>query len=156
MPVSKIADFKLKQIDLTDNTTVAHAPSSNTQTLQPPAGKIYEIVRIFYLAGDPAGSSAGTHSLTVTYDTTYTTYFGILYMSSTTGNDLATYFSLLVGNSAEAPASDTIQAQLNNGVGQLLASHDYPISFIYTNSTDVDQTGTRRLVILVKEYDEVQ
>ena len=53
--------FKLKTVDLSDDTTIAPA-GQNTQTLQPADGKIYEVIGIYVSIPDPAGSGAGTSS----------------------------------------------------------------------------------------------
>lgn len=146
--------FKLKLIDLSDNTTVAHAPTSNTQTLQPASGKIYEIIKIFIYIPDPAGSAAGTHELIMHHTTDGSSVYGTFLLRATTGNSLGTYYSAFTADSAEAPGEAITQGQILNGFGDILCSYTYPIYFKYTNSTDVDQSGTRVIKVLVKEYNE--
>ena len=36
----------------------------------------------------------------------------------------------------------------------MIASNDYPIDFTYVNDTDVNQTGTRTIKVLVEEIPE--
>jgi hypothetical protein len=154
MPIAFNPHFKLKVIDLTDDTTVGPA-GSNTQTLTPPAGKIYSIKYIYYNAPDPAGSGAGTHELAIERILVTSERRNAL-VKATTGNtiNIGTN-SLWAGDSAEYPSNANQQHDLMYR-GDLICSNDYPIKFVYNNDTDVNQTGTRVLEILVKEYDEVR
>jgi len=152
MGIVKNNNFKLKHISLTDDTSVI-ATGTNTQTLTPPTGKIYIIRMIYYHAPDPAGSSAGTHELTI-QRIMVTTARRLAFLRSTTGN--AIYYNDLVMNadSSEIPTSVQEQFLLNIG-GLIVASNSYPIQFKYDNDTDVAQAGTRTLEILVEEHNEV-
>ena len=143
--------IKLSHSDLSDNTAVA-AAGSNTQTLTPVAGKIYVIRNIFYNAADPAGSGAGTHTLSCRQ--VYVSSDRVLFeITATTGNDIKITQVAFVGDSSEAPSNAREQALLQKG-GQLWASNSYPLKFTYTNNTDVQQAQTRTLEILYTEHDE--
>jgi len=146
--------FKLKLIDLSDNTSVASSGGTNKQTLQPDPGKIYEVCKIWYVASDPAGSSAGSHKIECHYETTGDTYNGVFRIAGNTGSGIYTRFGGFVGDSEEAPSTEATQ-QLYIGSCNLVCSNTYPLNFTYTNSTDVNQTATRTLKILVKEYNEM-
>lgn len=144
--------YKLTLVDLSDDTTIAPA-GDDTQTLQAPAGKVYEIVAWVYDGPDPIGSGAGTHTLKAFY-TTFTETYIIVQLTATTGNDLNVAMSQgLFGDSSEAPTN--IREQITVLNHNWPVSNTYTISFKYDNDTDVNQTGTRTLKILVKEYSEV-
>ena len=139
-------------MDLSDNTGV-NAGNSNTQTLTPPTGKIYTMAMIYYHAPDPAGSSSGTHDLTI--KRVYVSIARQLaIIKATTGNDVTVGSNTLwSGDSNEQPSNVELQYALTHG--GLIASNSYPIQFIYNNDTDVAQAGTRTCEILVREYNEV-
>jgi hypothetical protein len=145
--------FKLKQIDLSDDTTVA-ASGTNTQSLTPPAGKIYRIISILYVAPDPSGSSSGTHELEWRYNGFTQGSSGRLgFVQGNTGSGISVSSNRYVGNASEVLSSETLQHQLIT-LGCMYCSSTYTIDFKYDNDTDVSQTGTRTLLIMVLEYDE--
>jgi hypothetical protein len=151
MTVTHNPFFKLKLIDLTNDDTVASGGGTNTQTLRPDKGKIYVICSVAYEA--PAIALAtGEHKLeiNITNGTLLDEYGQI------TGTDGATFLinskAGFIG-STEAPSGldeqlDFIRRQ------QFLVNYDNYITFVYTNNSDTNQTGTRTLWLLVKEYKE--
>ena len=141
---------KIVGIDLSDDTAVA-AAGTNTQTLTPPLGNVYQIIDIYYNAPDPAGSAAGTHELGIKQVTVTSDRYRALIRAST-GNAITVNYAGFIGDSAETPSN--IREQLLFIRGQLWASNTYPMKFVYDNDTDVQQAGTRALEILVKEYGE--
>jgi len=141
--------FKIKKIDLSSSATVGH-PASETQTLQPAAGKIYQVIEIYANLPDPAGSSAGTHYIHGKYQNITGS---MIYISSGFGNDITIDQNGFTGSGTERPSGNSEQFLVPRG-GMIICSNSQPFDFVYTNSTDVDQTGTRTLEILVKEYPE--
>jgi len=146
--------FKLKIIDLSDNTTVTASGGTNTQTLTPPDSKIYEIIGIDYSAADPAGSSSGTHALSIRVTNLFVTAEH-LYVRGTTGTGIYIQPNNgLVGDSSEVPSATSDQLFYITR-GALKCSATNTIAFIYTNNTDVNQTGNRQCKVMVLEYNEM-
>lgn len=145
-------NFKLDVVNLTDDTTVTHAPTSIENILTPPVGKVYIIRNIFYNAPAPVGDSAGTHELELlqTYVTTGRRILKTKGNHSTTLNINVD----IVGDVEEIPGVVREQNLLIKN-GQIFASNSYPLVFKYTNSTDADQTGSRALEVLVEVHNEL-
>ena len=140
--------YKLEVVDLSDDTAVNSA-ATNSQTLQPTAGFIYEIVGIDYLSAAPIGASSGTQVLQILgYDgSAYNS--NLAQITGPFNDSIDIWVSMFLGATSEYPSGDTAQSyMLNSGI--LIASNSYPISFKYTNSTDVQKTGTRTLIVRVK------
>jgi hypothetical protein len=146
--------FKLKVVDLSDDTNVA-ASGTNSQTLQPAAGKIYQIVDIAYHAPDPAGSAAGTHEVRLYRSAITVSQDMILRVAGTTGTAIQVgYCQNFAGDSSEDPSNAREQFLLIQG-GLIWCSNSIPIVVYYKNDTDVAQAGTRTCKITVLEFDEV-
>jgi hypothetical protein len=143
-------NFKLKLIDLTNDDSVASGGGINTQNLRPNQGYIYQIIGIEGNHPDPVGSTAGTHSLAIRRDDG-TNFFNIAFISANTGTDIEIQRNGFIGT-AETPSNITEQYDLIYKT--LFCNYTNYISFRYTNSTDVNQTGTRTLKIWVKEFKE--
>ena len=73
MPIEGNTKIEIKEIDLSDNTSVA-AGADKTETLQPPAGIIYKINKIWFDIHDPTGSGSGTHVLYMNVQTAISTH----------------------------------------------------------------------------------
>ena len=146
-------NFKIKKIDLSDNTTVAHTTGTNTQTLQPAAGFIYEIINIDVNIPVTNAGAAGNHSLTFRHDDGTDTYNVII--ATAVGNTVIT-INPRIGISAgvsEYPGGSAQQYDyLSKGIIKL--SNTEYMTIVYTNNSDNDQTGNRALLIWVKEYRE--
>lgn len=154
MGVTKNNAFKIALIDLSDDTSVA-AAGNNTQTLQAPAGKIYQVIGIEYLAPAPIGAGAGEHTLTI-YSAigTDSQQTKMAVLNTVFGSTLAIGFTNnFVAATVESPSVALEQRAVCTDI--LWCSHTYTIHFKYDNDTDVAQTGTRTLNILVKVFDEV-
>jgi len=146
--------FKIKLIDLSDNTVVTSGGGTNTQTLQPPAGKIYQVIQIEYSVATPPGSSANTHDLVIQYQsstvaiaTLSTAFSKSIYISGAT-----TPYEFFADS--EDPSAASQQFKICSEA--IWCSNSLPVDFIYTNDTDANQTGTRTLIIYVKEYNEMK
>jgi hypothetical protein len=144
--------YKITVIDLSDATAVPHTTGTNNQDLQPDAGKVYEIIGMFMSIAAPIGDTSGTHQQTINrYDgTSYRTVGTIKGNHSTS---LSIEQGGFVGDSLERPSDSVSQYNIIFN-GYIKATNTYPIRFTYTNNTDANQTGTRTLIIWVKEYQE--
>lgn len=150
MPKEKFTTMNIELIDLSDDTAVA-AAGTNTQNLQPAAGKIYEVIEIYANIPDPAGSSSGTHKLEFMFNDGAADRL-IAYLAANTGSGLVIQLGEFSGNSAESPAAVTEQWDFIHHT--LWATNARPIKIKYTNSTDVQQAQDRILSMLVKVYNE--
>lgn len=150
MPKIPNSNYKVTLVDLSDDTTVTASGGINTQTLQPPAGKIYEIMQVHYSA--PGTSTSGDHNLEITFnDGAADRRIGFL--ETAYGNNLKIEYSTFIAGGTKEPANAREQVHLFTG-GMLIASNDHPLKFIYTNDTGVNQTGTRVLALIVREIIE--
>lgn len=147
------AAFKLKLIDLSDDTSVTSAGGTNTQTLQPPQGKIYHVIYWIYLANSPGGTANGTHQFAA-YPQNIDDTINNIYIKS----EHDSYLRInnngfnMTGNTVAYPTSVNGGLTLQNNIW---ASYDQPWDFLYQNDTDVNQTGTRTLKFLVQEFNEM-
>lgn len=143
--------FKLKLIDLSDNTTVT-AAGTNTQQLQAPAGKVYQVVNIYYNAAAPIGAAAGTHKIEAGHNG-ITRAQNLLICEGAFNTVIRISEAGFAGSTQEVPSAAADQYALSVR-GNIYASYSIPVDFVYTNSSDVSQTGTRTLEIVVKEFNE--
>lgn len=149
MPYDREGNYTIEVITLTDDTTITHAPTTQTLQLKPDVGFVYEVLDIGYQAPDPVGSGAGTHQLYISYNGAFNDMARI---KATTGNAVWIAITGFDGDSSEVPSAIGDQYDIMHN--RLHASNSVPIDFAYTNSTDVDQSGTRTLIIVVKKYRE--
>jgi len=143
---------KIKLIDLSSTAQVNSGGATNVQALRPAAGKIYEVIGIEYDGSDPSGSTSGTHYLKAEY-TDGTDNCELFIITATTGNDVDIHYSRFVGDSAETPTAENPQVDLITG-RRIICSNSVYVNFTYKNNTDANQTGTRELILIVKEYTE--
>jgi len=142
---------KLDVVDLTDNTQV-NAAASNTQTLTPPAGKLYRVRMIHYQIATPAGSTAGTHEL-IGERILVTSERPVFTVKADFNATIFIKDLRFTGNSSELPSNEREQFLLLTN-GDLIATNSFPLKFTYNNDTDANQTGNRILEILVEVLNE--
>jgi hypothetical protein len=143
--------FKLKFIDLSNDTQVNSGGGTNTQTLQPPTGKIYQIAHID--GSWPAiGGATGNHQL-IGNLTDGTINTKIMQLIGTDGALFSITESYGFAANTELPGNITEQYKLMHE--SIFLSNTYYLDLIYTNSSDTNQTGTRAIYIYYKEFDEV-
>ena len=142
-------NYKLEWIDLDDDTQVNSGGATNIQQLKPPVGYTYEVRWIEYAANDPVGSGSGTHK--VQYRIDGQTYY-VIQISANSGTNLSISGSGFAGTSDTPSAVATQYEFMTKSI--LIASNEIPINVVYTNSTDVNQTATRKCRFLVKKYRE--
>lgn len=151
MPVMKSAGFTLKYIDLSDATQVNSGGGTDTKSLQPPVGKIWEVIGLNLNMPDAVGSTAGTHSLLINMANDTDSKAIIASCVSNTGVTI-TYAGRygFTGTTVAPTALDNLRWNFKTHN----ASNEYPMLFKYINSLDAHQTGTRTIKILVKEFNE--
>lgn len=143
--------FKLKLIDLSTSATVASGGGSDTIALQPNSGYIYQVINCIIVV--PAVGTANTHLIEIRTGLGTSGNYDQLYAKSTFAAEINIgRYGTVTANDTELPSGDA--AQQNIILGGLWGNYDYPIDIKYTNSTDVNQTGTRTYIFLVKEYKE--
>ena len=145
--------YKLVKVDLTDNTSVADSGGTNTQTLQPPVGKIYQVVDIIYKCPSPGGTSSGTHEINIFHpDTKIGDYYSGVRGKSAHGDAIAIHKACVTATTQEVPSSEREQwHQIRN----IICSNEYEVSFEYTNDTDVANAQNRQCYVLAKEFSEI-
>jgi len=144
---------RLKLVDLSDDTTVADG-ATNTQTLQPNNGEMYKVKNIWYQA--PANANAGNHELYIKQQNA-PNLNGVEYYALVRSDDASTVAigrGGFYGDVAEDPADAIDQYAVMHDV--IIATYDQPVDFIYENNTGINQTGTRKLYLLVEVYSEAE
>lgn len=144
--------YKLELIDLSDDTQVNSGGGTDTEPLQPPVGKIYEVCGLMIDIPDPVGSSANAHTLYVAFGNETDTKAYVVSASSNTGSAIT--HAGRYGFIATTVAPSAIANQFAEIHG-LIATNALPVLFKYTNSTDANQTGTRMIKVLVRVYNEL-
>ena len=148
---NNLLGFKI--IDLTDDSTV-NTSTTNDQTIQPPNGLMYLPTTLYIYIPDPSGSSSGTHGLYLAYDVTDITRTGIWKIVSNTGNSIGTYYGAFNGDN-ESPSTSADQQRAISGICHNWITYDRPVTLRYTNDTDVNQTGTRKVIIGLEVHKNV-
>jgi len=145
---------KLKVGDYTNSSTVAPA-GDHEITFAPDHGFLRKILSIYIDIPNPVGSTAGNHYLHAYWNTASKIGSTYIYLDTPTGTAIKTYYGEFVASTTEKPSNSTLQSEvLLGGATELWASKDYPIYFYYYNNTDVNQTGSRRLIIRYLEMNE--
>jgi len=141
---------KIVYVDASSSTTVT-AGSLETITIQPPQGKIWKVIQFYFKVSAPAGATSGNQ------------YAGI------TNNQ----FSLFEQPYASTTYSGTIEIrhypheynllkpsisveEFGHFIERLKGSYDYPLAVKYQNATDVNQTNTRIIKLILEEEDEAE
>ena len=141
--------YKLVEIDLTDDTSVAGGGTVNNQLLQPPVGFIYEAID-FYWNVPGVGGATGAHYCYIQWDAAGTRQIMIAANTDTNGIRYRNQDWDL--SSSDAPSSQPSQGFTPNC--KIIASNSIPVYFQYKNSLDTAQAGTRTLIIVAKMYRE--
>lgn len=149
MPVNRINNYKIEVVDLSDDTTVTPA-GTDVQTLQPPVGFTYEVIDIGYQCAAPAGAGSGTHQLYGEYTGAYVEMMRVKSVFGSAVQIIAAGFN---GDSQEVPSAAADQFRLMH-LEMIKCSRSVPFVFTYTNGTDVNKTGTRTLIVIVKKRRE--
>ena len=145
--------FKVKLLNLTNSTTVASGGGTNTQTLRPSAGFVRSVFDVYGLY--PAiGGASGDHKLEfILTDGTNTDE--IIEISGTDG--ALFYFGGKPGLVGDGEQPSGINQQMMWLTQErIIVSNDYYLEFLYTNNSDTNQTGQRKLYVWVKEFPEAK
>lgn len=147
MGMNRENNSKLVLVDLSATATIAPA-GTETNDLKPDVGFIYIVRYVYVRIPDPVGSGAGDHTIELT-----NTGFGTAQAKAVAafGNTIWIRYDALEGSSSELPSGVTQQQGI---LQNLIASNSLPIEFKYTNGTDVNQTGTRAINVLVEKIRE--
>jgi len=142
-------NYKLKLIDVSDNTMVPSGGGTVNNDVQPPEGEIYQIINAWLDIPDPAGSAASNHVIygQVGADNSQRWFS----FNSNTGLDITTYYNQAQASSENPSVSGDQQSLFSS---QICISHTHFLRLRYLNNTDVNQTGTRTMKLLVKVYRE--
>ena len=148
MGMGREDNYTIEVVDLSDATAV-NAAASNTQLLQPPVGFVYEVIDVGYSAANPAGSGSGTHQIYMEFQGALS---DMIRVKGNFGSAVEIAVSGFIGNNNETPAAIADQMRMMHH--ELFASNSVPLDCTYTNNTDVQKTGTRSLIFVVKKYRE--
>ena len=153
MGMERGSRFRLELIDASDDTSVG-AGTNITNTITPPVGKIYQVIDWDVHIPIPGGGGSGSHELHVRTMNGGSTSQNKLYVKTAFGAELSIggYFEM-VGATTESPSGTAPQNLILTG--EVWCDHTNPLKFYYKNDADVAQAGTRRMKILVKEYNEL-
>lgn len=149
MGMSRNPSFGLEVIDLATTSSVAHTGGTDTVSLTPPAGVIYEVVDMWL--NIPAVGTAGTHEVLMGF-IDLNAFHILLFGKSNFGSSI-TFTQRLIGT-ADSNKTPSANADQQNNSTRIFCSSDHTLDFKYTNNTDVNQTGNRDIKILVKKYPE--
>ena len=150
MGIVKSEFIGVKLIDLSDDTTIAPA-GTNTQQLQPPVGQCYKLLHTEVNIPDPSGSTTGDHELRCFQNGQGESTSAYWRALSNTGNTINTN-TMGWGVDSESPANARDMFMVLGNLIECWATYDNPLDYKYTNDTDVNQTGTRTIKILVAVY----
>lgn len=123
------------------------AGSKYLLTIRPPEGKIWRIIHVFFYAPAPASATTGIHYFGIDgdWDVTHGAYTASQYNVALSVRTVPIEYSSIYPSDISAYA--TI---VTNTYGTNL----HPLHITYANNTDVEQTGTCTLEIVVEEEDE--
>jgi len=146
LKTSNKSTFEL--LDLTETDTV-NAGATKTVTVTADEGEIWIVRDIRMSIPDPAGSSSGNHLFYLRRSDT-DVEMGYLYAAF--GNNININDGALAGAGGEEPTGSENQRELirNN----IYITSTLPFQFHYYNNTDVNQTGTRLLKVLIEKVKE--
>lgn len=155
MGLSGTSKPKLKVIDLTSSSTVAHGATGN-YLVQPDEGHIWKFKQIMMFIPDPVGSTAGTHSITLApnlvADKTSNGQNYFFYISSDTGTAIIMGCNEKTMGTSARPSATTDQ---HLQILSLIVNHEHPLVFKYRNNTDTDQTSDIEIILWVEETIEM-
>lgn len=150
MKQSNSSFLGIKLIDLSDDTTVASGGGTNTQTLQPPDGQIYKIKGLKIFIPDPSGSTSNDHSLEI-----QNINLNEIYISATSNTGSAIQIRPYAGITSTSKRPSEIEQQYPMIFEYMLCNNTNYIEFVYVNNTDVNQTGTREIYVIVEVYKDL-
>lgn len=142
---------RLELISLTTADAVAAAGEDIIQ-LKPDVGFLYEVIGLMARIPDPVGSGAGDHQLEIFRNGREHANDEYITITSNTGVDIVIRDSVGFQGTTEAPSATAQQYDMMHSV--MWASNANPLDFKYDNDTDVEQSGTRNIMVYVKKWRE--
>ena len=141
--------FKIELVDLTSTGTIAPA-GTDAITLQPPEGYAYQILDMNLRASLPAGGSSGTHEFKGRITGNYHDEFWVIAAFNS-----VVYIAPYDFNGPDTERPTAIGQQFPTIHETMYCTNDNPLVITYTNDTDVDQTGSRTVIVIVKKTRQV-
>ncbi|KIL38302.1 hypothetical protein SD70_27185 [Gordoniibacillus kamchatkensis] len=144
---------KAKVISATYDQVLNTAASGiTTITITPPVGELWRIKVLAISAPAPAGAASGTHLFEIRSGVASSSYNAVMSAKSNFG-DPATILDNYItsGTSSKIPTTEQAQQQ---AILNLVATNDSPLSIVYSNATNVTQTGTA-IIRMVREVEYV-
>jgi len=141
-------NYKLEILDLSQTGTVAHSGGTETYTIQPNEGFIYEVKCLYFYVAIPAGGTGGTQGLDIYSDGYAKTDNN--WISLTQAHNSV----LKIANQQYTGTNEKPTLEQSYSANNIVASQTYPVKIKYTNNTDADQTNTREVVAVVKKIRE--
>jgi len=136
--ISKLIDKSISTPAYPQTSSLA-AGASETITYTPPAGKLWRFIFLYLSAPAPAGASSGTHDFVLRSPRGYRP---VMMGRSTYATDL--YFDYNYWRIADDVIHPSDQANLGIALSRLVYDNSHPVVMVYTNNTNVAQTGVRR------------
>jgi len=135
---------ELDQVEVRQTSTLG-SDSTATTEIYAPEGSVYRILAMRILAPAPSGAGSGDHYIKLNTLGEVGVLFGSI------GYDTDLWFT-------NSQWQNTMDEDYPNGAGETLealqsltATDDSPVSIVYRNRTDVDQTQTREVDLVVEE-----
>ena len=141
----------IKKVDLTTNTSIAAGEEGNI-IVTAPAGIIYKIFDVSFFIPAPNGAGSGTHEIEFKYNKpdNKNYYVSLLMRGAAAYNEsIYTTGGLIGAAGSESPSAQDQQYWLLGGQRPIYISEDIPLYIDYENDTNVSQTGSRYIVLLV-------
>ena len=155
MTITNLSFLGLKDLSTVETGTVAGGGGTESVTIQPPDGLIYELIGCgFYVQQVAAGGDGGVHDFRIGRGGSSIQNLIAKYASAYT-SAITVYQSGIAqtADSSQYPDTDAAQAGI---LQNLYANYDLPLTVYYTNNaTTADQTSNRNYDIFCKVYKEV-
>lgn len=137
-------------LDLSSNSTVI-ASGTQAQNFQPPVGRSWELLNWFFYSPGVAGSSSGTHKMSI-YRGTVSTAYELTYGESNYNVAITLGRNAQYTATTEQPSTAADQKDLLFGGVRLIATNDNYLVFNYANDTDVSMSANRALLVFYREW----
>lgn len=134
----------IKTIEIDNTDTLPSGANENTY-IYAPEGAVYRVVAMSYDVDEPANSSSGTHFMYLTSGES------VLVTRGEASYNLRLRFSRHFWKNADNQVDPTNEAAQASAVQSCVADSEAGLRFSYYNQTDVDQTNSRSIRLVVEE-----
>lgn len=135
--VEQVANSGLSLAFISDDQTASLAPSaSETITITPPTGYIYEVKQLKHQVNAVPSSTSGTHKLQVNSS-------NITHLEGSSNYNTGLQFNFGYWLAANASSYPPNTSNPQGIIETIILDENNPLTIIYTNNTDATQTGTR-------------